>query len=206
MKINTNRWNRIRYTIYSPFYDFLVGYFKHSRTKSIQSLETKPGDKVLIIGAGTGLDLQVLPKGCEITAIDITPAMIHKIEKRNLKLNCNLKEMVMDGQALKFPDNSFDKIILHFVPAVIPDPIACIKEAERVLKTGGSIVILDKFLPKNRKISFARKLVNPIANFFFTDITRDFDSIANTTTLKVVADVDAHFGGNFRRIKLRKEA
>jgi ubiquinone/menaquinone biosynthesis C-methylase UbiE len=161
---------------------------------------------VLIIGAGTGLDLQVLPKGCKITAIDITPAMIHKIEKRNLKLNCNLKVMVMDGQALKFPDNSFDKIVLHFVLAVIPDPIACIKEAERVLKTGGSIVILGKFLPKNRRLSFVRKLINPIANFFFTDITRDFESIANVTTLKIVSDVDAHFGGNFRRIKLSKEA
>src|SRR4030095_7894079 len=206
MKINTNKWNRIRYTIYSPFYDVLVGYFKQSRTKSILSLETKPGEKVLIIGAGTGLYLQSLPKGCEITAIDITPAMIHKIEKRNLKLNCNLKAMVMDGQSLKFPDNSFDKIILHFVLAVVPDPVACIKEAERVLKARGSIAILDKFLPKNRKISFARKLVNPIANFFFTDITRNFESIANATTLTVVSDVDAHFGGNFRRIKLSKEA
>lgn len=206
MRINTNTWNKIRYTIYSPFYDFLVGYFKRSRTQSIQSLETKPRDKVLIIGAGTGLDLLPLPNGCEITAIDITPAMIHKIEKRNLKLNCNLKAMVMDGQALQFPDNSFDKIILHFVLAVIPDPIACIKEAERVLRKGGTIVVFDKFLPRNRKISFVRKLINPIANFFFTDITRDFESIANVTALKIVSDVDAHFGGNFRRIKLSNEA
>jgi phosphatidylethanolamine/phosphatidyl-N-methylethanolamine N-methyltransferase len=109
MRINTNSWNRIRYTIYSPFYDILVGYFKNTRKKSIQLLEIKPGDEVLLLGAGTGLDLIVIPKGCKITAIDITPAMIDKVKKRNQKLNHNLNAIVMDGQKLQFPDNSFDQ-------------------------------------------------------------------------------------------------
>jgi phosphatidylethanolamine/phosphatidyl-N-methylethanolamine N-methyltransferase len=137
MKINTNKWNRIRYTIYAPFYDILVGYFTSTRKKSIQLLAIEPGNKVLLLGAGTCLDLNMIPKGCEITAIDITPAMIEKIKKRNQKLNHDLKTIVMDGQKLEFSDNLFDKIILHFVLAVIPDPVSCIKEAERVLKLGG---------------------------------------------------------------------
>ena len=204
MKINTNGWNKIRYTIYSPFYDILVGHFENTRKKSIQSLEIKPGDEVLLLGAGTGLDLNMLLKRCNITAIDITPAMIEKVEKRNQKLNHNLKAIVMDGQKLEFPDNSFDKIILHFVLAVIPNPISCIKEAERVLKNGGSITILDKFLPYNRKISFLRKIVNPVANLFFTDINRSFESIISSTNLKVVSDIGVHFKGKFRLIKLSK--
>ena len=204
MKINTNKWNRIRYTIYAPFYDILVGYFTSTRKKSIQLLRLKPGNKVLLLGAGTGLDLKMIPKGCEITAIDITPAMIAKVERKNQKLNHNLTTFVMDGQRLHFPDNSFDKIILHFVLAVIPDPIACIREVERVLINGGNIVVLDKFLPKNRKVSFLRKVVNPLANLFFSDINRSFESIVNATDLKVVSDIDAHFKGKFRLIKLEK--
>jgi ubiquinone/menaquinone biosynthesis C-methylase UbiE len=204
MKINTNTWNKIRYTIYSPFYDILVGYFANTRKKSIESLEIKPGNEVLLLGAGTGLDLNVIPKGCNITAIDITPAMIEKVKKRNQKLNHNLNAIVMDGQALKFSDNYFDKIVLHFILAVIPDPIACIKEAERVLKTGGNIVVLDKFLPKNKKISYARRLLNLPANLFFTDITRSFETVIKATNLMVVADMGVHFNGNFRIIKLQK--
>ncbi|MEI6123065.1 MAG: class I SAM-dependent methyltransferase [Bacteroidota bacterium] len=204
MKVNTNRWNKIRYTLYSPGYDLLAGYFKESRKKSIDSMEITKGDKVLIVGAGTGLDLEFLPNDCEIVATDITPSMIERIKKRNKTLNRQVQTMVMDGQALEFADNSFDKIILHLILAVIPDPIACIKESERVLKHGGQIVVFDKFVRKNSKISRMRRFANLLTNLVFSDITRDFESIVNKTTLTVLADNDADFNGNFRLLKLTK--
>ena len=126
MRINTNTWNKIRYTLYTPGYDLIARHFKDSRKKSINSLGVKSGDKVLIIGAGTGLDLEFLPKDCLIIATDITPSMIDRIKKRNKILSRNVQAMVMDGQSLGFSDNSFDFIILHLILAVIPDSIACI--------------------------------------------------------------------------------
>ncbi len=205
MKINTNSWNRIRYTIYTPGYDLIAGYFKDSRKKSIDSLEIRKGDKVLIVGAGTGLDLEFLPYDCEIVATDITPSMIERIKKRNKTMKRQVQAIVMDGQALGFDDNSFDKIILNLILAVIPDPIACIKESERVLKHGGQIVVFDKFVRKDTKVSFIRRLANLFTNLVFSDITRDFESILNKTGLTMLADNDADFNGNFRLIKLTKK-
>jgi ubiquinone/menaquinone biosynthesis C-methylase UbiE len=204
MKVNTNRWNRIRYTLYTPGYDFAASILKESRKKSIELLGVKPNDKILIIGAGTGLDLEFLPTDCEITAIDYTPAMVERMIKRNKTLNRNLKAMVMDGQALEFADSSFDKVILHLILAVIPDPIACIKEAERVIKNGGEVAVYDKFLRKGAKVSFLRKATNILTNTMFSDITRDFESIVGVTNFKVFSDVDADFNGNFRLIKMIK--
>ena len=204
MKINTNTWNRIRYTFYTPGYDLVARLLHNSRKKSIESLEIKAGDKVLIIGAGTGLDLEFLPNHCKIIATDLTPSMVNRIIKRNKKLNLQVQAMVMDGQALQFEDSSFDKIILHLILAVIPNPIACIKEAERVLKPGGEIAVFDKFLHRNTKVSFIRRCANVFANFLFSDITRDFESIVKQTKLAVVTDSDADFNGNFRLIKLKK--
>lgn len=204
MKINTNSWNRLRYTLYTPGYDLIANYFRESRKKSIESLDVKTGEKVLIVGAGTGLDLEFLPLDCEIVATDITPSMIHRIEKRNVMLNRRVRGIVMDGQALGLEDNSFDAIILHLILAVIPDPVACIKEAERVLKNGGRIVVFDKFVPRNRKVSSRRRLINVFANLLFTDITRDFESLLNKTRLTILSDEEADFKGNFRRIKLIK--
>lgn len=205
MRINTNKWNKIRYTLYTPGYDLIAGFFKDSRKKSIESLEIEKGDKVLIVGAGTGLDLELLPTDCEIIATDLTPSMIEKLKKRNKTLNRQVQAIVMDGQALGFADNSFDKIILHLILAVIPDPIACIKESERVLKSGGQIVVFDKFVHKNSKISFIRRFSNILTNLFFSDITRDFESIINKTGLTVLTDIDADFNGNFRLIKVTKK-
>lgn len=205
MKINTNSWNKIRYTILTPVYDLIAGYFKESRKKSVDALEIKAGDKVLIVGAGTGLDLAFLPNDCEIVATDITPAMIELIKKRSSTSNRRVQAIVMDGQRLEFADNSFDKIILHLILAVIPDPIACIKESERVLKPGGHIVVFDKFVRRDTKPSILRRVANLLTNLIFTDITRNFESILSKSGLRMINDIDADFNGNFRLIKLTKE-
>lgn len=204
IKINTNAWNKLRYTLYAPVYDSIAEYFNQSRKKSIDLLEIKPAERVLIIGAGTGLDLKFIPTGCDVTATDITPSMVERIKKRNVELNHTLTAAIMDGQALAFADHSFDKIILHLILAVIPNPLACLKEAERVLKPGGQIAVFDKFVHKQTKVSYFRRFVNLFTNFFFTDITRDFESMQTHTNLIVVSDTNADFNGNFRIIQLKK--
>lgn len=205
MKINTNSWNRIRYTLYSPGYDSVARLFDNSRRKSIESLDVQSGDKLLIVGAGTGLDLEFLPSDCEITATDLTPSMVERIRKRNQCLKLNLHAMVMDGQALQFKDQLFDKAILHLILAVIPDPYACIKEVSRVLKKGGSVVVFDKFVPPGKKVSFKRRFFNLFANLIASDLTRDMESILKDSGLTVVSDTKADWNGNFRLIKLMKE-
>jgi len=203
--MNDNLWNRLRYTLYAPFYDFFARIYMNSRKNSIVSLNVKPGEKVLIVGAGTGLDLEFLPAGCEIYATDITPRMVKRIAERNRRLKLNVQVAVMDGQILGFADNYFDKVILHLILAVIPDPIACLKESERVVKQGGRLAVYDKFVRKGRKASWLRKFINVFANFLMTDIARDFGSILSNTGLKVVYDEPADFWGNFRLIQLEKK-
>lgn len=200
---NTNRWNRFRYTLYAPGYDIAARIFSKSRSKSILELEITPGDEVLIVGAGTGLDLEFITADCHITATDITPAMISRTLKKNTLFGRNLTALVMDGQQLNFPDRSFDKIILHLILAVIPDPVACLNECERVLKPGGRVTVFDKFVPKGRKLSFWRKFFNPVFSMLFSDLTRRFETIVDETNLITESDRDADFNGNFRIIRLR---
>jgi len=201
---STNRWNRFRYTLYAPGYDLAGKIFSKSRNKSIRELGICSGDEVLIVGAGTGLDLEFIISDCHITATDITPAMIVQTLKKNLLLKRNLTAVVMDGQHLNLPDKTADKIILHLILAVIPEAIACLKECERVLKPGGRITVFDKFVPKGRKLSLLRKIFNPITNLLFSNITCRFESVVSETSLVIESDIPADFNGNFRIIRLRK--
>ncbi len=60
MSINTNRWNRIRYTAVAPLYDHIARFGVHRR-RSVELLAPQAGERVLIVGAGTGADLPFTP-------------------------------------------------------------------------------------------------------------------------------------------------
>lgn len=204
MTFNSNTWNRIRYTFYTPIYDSVANIFKASRKRSIDSLAIKAGEKLLIIGAGTGLDLEFIPDSVHVVATDITPSMIEKIKNRKEGNRLTLEALVINGQKLLFENETFDKVILHLILAVIPDPKACIKEVDRILKPNGEVAIFDKFIPKNSKVSTIRRMANFLTNILFSDITRDLYSIIEGSDLNAISDVPANFKGHFRLIKLRK--
>ncbi len=137
----------------------------------------------MILGAGTGLDLEFLKDQNEVHAIDITPSMIYKLKARAEKLRINVDAQVMDGSNLEYEDNYFDAVILHLIVAVIPDPIGCLKETERVLKAGGTFTIMDKFIESGSKPSFIRTIANPVINLIATNINRDIDELLAQTSL-----------------------
>lgn len=205
MSLNTNTWNRLRYTLYLPIYDFIADrIFRKYRKRSVQLLGGKPDDAILILGAGTGLDLPYLRGYTNLTAIDITPGMISKLKQRAEKLGIPVKAQVMNGQQLRFADASFDAVILHLILAVIPDPVACIKEVERVLKPGSTVMVFDKFMPDGQQPSLLRRLLNQVASTLFSDINRSIGSIVSHTSLRVELNEAAAFNGTFRVVRLRK--
>jgi phosphatidylethanolamine/phosphatidyl-N-methylethanolamine N-methyltransferase len=197
-------WNRLRYTLWSPFYDAAVTLFRGPRRRSVELLGLQPGERVLLVGAGTGADLPFLPPGVAALATDLTPAMLARA--RSL-VRPGIELRVMDGQALDLPDASFDAVILHLILAVIPDPAACLREAARVLRPGGRIAVFDKFLPDEARPGLLRRAANLWTDALFTDINRRMGDIlrAAGAALRVERDEPSLLGGTFRILLLRKE-
>lgn len=198
-----NKWNIIRYSIYSVFYDLIGALLNTSRKKSLDKLNIQNGDKVLIVGCGTGLDLKYIKIKCDITAIDITPVMIKKTRKRASKLNKSINTLVMDAENLDFKDETFDKVIMHTILTVVSNPVSSFKEAERVLKEGGYMTILDKFLSKNKEHSLLRKLLNPLTYILFSKINLSFGNLYKHSNMKIKYDKPA-VRNLFRIIILKK--
>ncbi|MCM2314355.1 MAG: methyltransferase domain-containing protein [Thermoanaerobaculia bacterium] len=205
MAFDATRWNRIRYTIWAPVYDLVARRLDRGRRRAHELVEVKPGERVLLDGAGTGLDLEYLPHTARIAAIDITPSMIARLRARAESLGMTVDAEVGDGHRLPFPDASFDVVILHLILAVIPDPVACILEAERVLRPGGRVSILDKFVPDGQRPSLVRRLANLVTAPLASHITRSLGPILASTSLQRVRDEHAAFGGLFRAVVAEKQ-
>jgi phosphatidylethanolamine/phosphatidyl-N-methylethanolamine N-methyltransferase len=126
-------------------------------------LEAKPGDRILEVGVGTGLNLPLYPRDCDVTGVDISEGMLRKAEERVRTLGMGrAKLMVMDGSRLEFPDNSFDRVIATYVISAVPDPVKTLLEMRRVCKPSGHLVILNHFKSENPIIGMFEKILAPV--------------------------------------------
>lgn len=193
------------YTVIAPFYDLAVSAATHHMRKtSIEQLEqyTHPGDKLLLSGIGTGLDIPHLPADRRYTGIDITPAMLKKAQRYTDKIDIDLQ--VGDVMELPFDDNEFDAVVMHLILAVVPNPLRALQEAQRVVKDQGYIFVLDKFLKPGQQAPL-RRLINPVIRHIATQTNVVFEELREgCPLLKVVKDEPALAAGWFRRIVLQK--
>ncbi|HEX6040060.1 class I SAM-dependent methyltransferase [Longimicrobium sp.] len=205
MPVNTLGWNRVRYTLLAPLYDRVAG-FRPQRRRSLEVLAPQTGEHVLIDGCGTGADLAFIPDGVAVTATDLTPAMVQRTRHRALLLGRTVDARVMDAQALEFADATFDAVVLHLILAVVPDPVAAIREAARVLKPGGRAAVFDKWVPDDADPSAARRAANLVARVVATEITRKLGPLADAAGLRVEHRETIGRGGFFSIALLRKPA
>ena len=196
---------RHTYTLFAPIYDLLIERVSRPlRTANLTALQQlPPGSEVLLPGIGSGLDIPHLPFGHCYTGLDLTPAMLRKAEQRAAgREDIQLRQG--DAMALPFADHSFDAVVLHLILAVVPEPARLLAETERVLRPGGQVLLLDKFLRPGQHAPL-RRLLNLASRHLATRTDVVFEEvIAHTPCLQVKQDQPALAGGWFRRIHLHK--
>ncbi|TSC88529.1 MAG: type 11 methyltransferase [Microgenomates group bacterium Gr01-1014_7] len=113
---------------------------KRRAKRIIEQLELKDGDKVLDLGCGDGYYSYLLSSfSPKITGIDNHVAAIESAKRQVRKKN--VRFIIGDAEKLPFPENSFDKIVMSEIIEHVKDDIRVLKEARRVLKPGGILVL-----------------------------------------------------------------
>jgi phosphatidylethanolamine/phosphatidyl-N-methylethanolamine N-methyltransferase len=152
------------YELYAPVYDFIFDWiFAPGRSAAIRHLDLRPSETVLEVGIGTGLNLPLYAEECRLTGIDLSQEMLDKAVERVQTLampNVTLK--VMDATSMDFAENEFDKALATYTISAVPDPVAVLREMRRVVKPGGTIVILNHFRSHRKLAGRIEDLVAPV--------------------------------------------
>lgn len=152
------------YYEFSHFYDFVFGRVFYRRIATvIRSLKIPAGAKVLELGVGTGLSLGDYPRNCQVTGVDLAPDMLeHAQEKIDRNRWRHVRVMAMDAMQLEFPDSSFDYVMAFHLVSVVPDATRLMREAQRVCKPDGKIVVINHFLSEKPLLAALDRRLEPV--------------------------------------------
>ena len=165
--------------------------------------ELKPGEMVLDLGSGGGIDCflaakQVGPTGYVI-GIDMTPAMIDLAQKNAVTLEANNVVFKLSQiESLPEPDNTVDAIISNCVINLAADKDAVFAEAFRVLRDGGRLYVSDIVVTEELPLDVQADVNNwtgCIAGAQLQDVYLGQMADAGFSEIEIVTSVPTSSGG-----------
>ncbi len=147
-------------------YDLLDLPFEHGRYRHIRPVvfnEVRGARRILDCGVGTGRNIAYYPPEAEVVGIDLCPGMLVQARRRARRLRRRVELVEANVCELPFADNSFDAAVATFLFCVLPDEAqsAALKEIARVVRPGGSLVLLEYVYSRSFRRRLVQKLLSP---------------------------------------------
>lgn len=166
-------------TQYDAWYDSERGKILYENEKKcLKKLINDCNGKVLEVGVGTGR-FAVFAE--EAFGVDVAEAPLRIAKLRGIRV------IKAKAEELPFRDKVFSCVMLIVTLCFVKDPLLALKEAKRVLKEEGKVIIGDVFLDSEWGKLYAQKkkeghLFYKLANFYSFE---DFKKIVNSAELRI---------------------
>lgn len=132
-------WDKI-----APSYDRQIAFFERVQFGGGREwVCSRASGSVLEVAIGTGRNLAFYRADVRITGIEISPAMLAIARQRATALGLDVDLREGAAEALPYAEGTFDTVVCALSLCTIPDPAKAIAEMVRVLKPGGTLLLLD---------------------------------------------------------------
>jgi phosphatidylethanolamine/phosphatidyl-N-methylethanolamine N-methyltransferase len=155
------------YSRYANLYDILFGViFDPGRRAAVNAVNTRPGQRILEVGVGTGLSLPKYRADARVVGIDVSPDMLEKARRRVARQGLGQVEALheMNAEEMCFADDSFDGVVVMYAVSVVPDLARLFAEIRRVCVAGGDVVVVNHFASSSILPNLAEMAMAPLSS------------------------------------------
>lgn len=178
------------FNLLAPVYNLMTVPLGKVRHQVVDFSDARANSTILDVATGTGQQAFAFAKaGCDVTAVDLTESMLAIAHKHNLDGKVNFE--AGDATRLRFEDESFEitciSFALHDMPLTIRRKV--LLEMVRVTRPGGSIVIVDYALPRNRlgRSLFYRLITLYEGEYYKKFIESDLEGLIKAVGIEIIA-------------------
>lgn len=194
--IRTYRKRAANYDVTANLY-YLFGYREWAyRKMAVDALNLKPGDTVLELACGTGLNFPLYQQhiGHEgrIIGIDITDAMLEQAHKRVASYGWENVTLIQHDAATYKNPSPVNAVISTYALSLFPGPKQVLKNGIEALLPNGRLVLLELQIPSFWPVWLATLAVALMKPFAITDAwaeRRPWETIRQTMK-EFLTDVD----------------
>ncbi len=167
-----------RYDRWAGAYDFLEQFFERMAFRRWRrELLAYATGNICEMGIGTGRNLSFYPPSSKVVGFDISHSMLRRLRKKHLtssgsggsRLKPAVELAIMDAQHMAMKDNYFDTMLATLIFCTIPEPVLALKEARRVCKPGGKLILMEHVRINTPIAGPIMDFLNPVARLVIGD-------------------------------------